>query len=649
MSWLTPLGFLGLIGLVVLIIIYIIRPNFQNKIISSTFIWRLSLRYKKKKMPLSKLRNILLFICQVLIISIAAAILAQPIIEAESEDKYNEKVVIIDASASMLTTTGYDTRFERAVDAVRTLSKEVLDADGKMSIILAHDTASFLIREAGADKSALINDELDKLVDASYGNACTYGASDISGAIKLAEEITSVSSDVEVLLYTDTNYVDHGKVKLVPMADPSDWNAAILDVRAVLDEGYYRIEIDVACYGGVDADIDISCDVSGVNSDKSEVELSASARCKNGEVTTLIFSPADNDVFDDDTRIYSYESITVRTGEYDSFAEDNIFYLYGGEKRPLKIQYSSPLKNNFFDGALLQIRDILGKRWDVEYDDVYYNPEDERTEDPALEGYDVYIFEHYIPPTLPNDGFIFLVHPDKVPATAGLRLGNVIPGDYNIYTNPVALTKGDPHPVLDMVNVEKIELTQYTAISSYDGYTPLMYCGNDPVFMVKNEPEQKIAVMSFNIHLTNLAMLPEFPLLMYNMIEHFVPATITDFVYEINDTVDLNSRSDMITLAGPAGSGVDGEVTEFPTTVVPTVPGVYTVTQTPLSGDEITDSFYVKIPDAESNINAEVDVLVNPYFMQKQEVEDQDLLLYFAIALVALLFAEWWLQTREQF
>ena len=72
MSWLTPLGFIGFIGLVILIIIYIIKPNYQNKIISSTFVWKLSLKYKKNKFPLSKLRNILIFICQVLIISIIA-------------------------------------------------------------------------------------------------------------------------------------------------------------------------------------------------------------------------------------------------------------------------------------------------------------------------------------------------------------------------------------------------------------------------------------------------------------------------------------------------------------------------------------------------------------------------------------------------
>ena len=67
MSWLTPIGFLGLIGLIILIIIYIIKPNYQNKVISSTFIWKLSLKYTRRKIPISKLRNILLLICQILI------------------------------------------------------------------------------------------------------------------------------------------------------------------------------------------------------------------------------------------------------------------------------------------------------------------------------------------------------------------------------------------------------------------------------------------------------------------------------------------------------------------------------------------------------------------------------------------------------
>ena len=69
MSWLTPIGFLGLIGLIVLLIIYLIKPNYQTKQISSTFVWKLSLKYRKKKLPISKLRNILLVCSYVIFFS----------------------------------------------------------------------------------------------------------------------------------------------------------------------------------------------------------------------------------------------------------------------------------------------------------------------------------------------------------------------------------------------------------------------------------------------------------------------------------------------------------------------------------------------------------------------------------------------------
>ena len=62
MSWLAPLGFLALLSIAVLIVIYIIKPNFQQRMITSTYVWRLSLKYRKKKIPISKLSNILIFL-----------------------------------------------------------------------------------------------------------------------------------------------------------------------------------------------------------------------------------------------------------------------------------------------------------------------------------------------------------------------------------------------------------------------------------------------------------------------------------------------------------------------------------------------------------------------------------------------------------
>ena len=43
------------------------------------------------------------------------------------------------------------------------------------------------------------------------------------------------------------------------------------------------------------------------------------------------------------------------------------------------------------------------------------------------------------------------------------------------------------------------------------------------------------------------------------------------------------------------------------------------------------------------------DSLINPIFLVEDDGMMTDLLIYFALALVLLLFAEWWLHLREQF
>ncbi len=91
MSLLLPLGLLGLISLAVLLLIYILKPNYQQKLISSTYIWKLSLKYKRKRVPISKLRNLLIILCQIIILTMAAIILSDPANVTEYPTDYNEK------------------------------------------------------------------------------------------------------------------------------------------------------------------------------------------------------------------------------------------------------------------------------------------------------------------------------------------------------------------------------------------------------------------------------------------------------------------------------------------------------------------------------------------------------------------------------
>ena len=650
MSWLTPIGLLGLIGLIVLIIIYIIKPNYQNKIISSTYIWKLSLKLKKKQIPISKLRSILLFICQVLAICTLAFILAQPVIKAEEEETVTEKIVIIDASASMLTETNDETRFERAVESVRNLADEIFLTEGRLTVILANEKASILVSGVGKDQKDTVYDALDELVDPAAALPVTYGRGALEDAIKLAEETTSVNPDTEVILYTDTTYIDAGKVVVKDVKDPSEWNASILDARAIIDENYYRFEIDVACYGGADADIEVYLDIYGTNTDKVSVHLGGTARCIDGQTTTVVFAknplndktPEENGITAT-VDVFSYDYAIVRIEENDSFEQDNSFELHGGAKPTLRIQYASSNPNNFFATALLVLRDTLSKRWEVEFVEV--KPD----QTPENEGFDFYIFEHSIPKTLPDDGVVILANPNTIPSIAGVQLGK----NYTTNGQEVFLTSDETdHPLMNGVSAENISVTKFTEIKNADGYTTLMSVANGaqeiPVVMAKNEFDQKIAIISFSLNYSNFSMLLDFPLFMYNIFQYYSPSTITEHLFEVNEEIPLNSRSEMLVITDEEGNEI-AVIEEFPDTLPISVPGCYTISQTPISGVETTEKFFVKMPEAECNIAEEVDELTNPYFAVKEEQADFDLLLYFALALVALLFTEWWLQSREQF
>ena len=639
MSWLTPLGFLGLIGLIVLIIIYIIKPNYQQKVISSTFVWRMSLKYRKKRLPINRLHNILLFLCQVLVITSMATILARPIIQAEEEPEITERVAIIDASASMMTVSNNETRFARAVQEVRTLAEEIMENNGRLTVILAGEEAAYVVQSAGSEFKMELYDALDQLIKAPAEEYCTYGDGDMEGAIKLAEQITAETTDVEVLLYTDTMYVDSGRITVKNMVDEQEWNAAILDVRGFIVENYYRFEIDVACYGNVDADIQVYCDIYGVNGDGKPKNLEATARCIGGATQTIVFANYSADDPDptitEDVEVLSYDYACVRVDELDSFEYDNSFYLYGGKKPTLKVQYYSAMPNNYFATAMEVIKNRFGTYWDVDYVEV------DADETPATEGYDVYIFEHEVPNTLPQDGLIIISNPDKMPSSTGLRLGTM----FNC-SDTSTLTQGDEHPIMKGIKAENIIVTRYTEITSYDGYTPLMYCYGAPVVMAKNEPDQKILVMTFSLNYSDFAMLLEFPLLLTNAFHYYMPATLDEHVYSVNSTVDLQCRSPQLHVEGPL---TDVVLTEFPSTVEVKKPGVYTVKQTPISGKEVIENFFVRIPVEESNTAAVEDTLTNPYFFEENGIEDRDLVFYFACALIALLFIEWWLQLRKQF
>jgi hypothetical protein len=116
--------------------------------------------------------------------------------------------------------------------------------------------------------------------------------------------------------------------------------------------------------------------------------------------------------------------------------------------------------------------------------------------------------------------------------------------------------------------------------------------------------------------------------------------------FEVNEKVQLNARADELTVTQ---GNFTQTYNEFPAVLDVDVPGTYTLTQEDVFDNSynIEQKIYVAIPASESNICQLVDTLPKPYNEINEEDYFEDLLIYIAAFLVAVLFIEWWLQSRD--
>ena len=109
----------------------------------------------------------------------------------------------------------------------------------------------------------------------------------------------------------------------------------------------------------------------------------------------------------------------------------------------------------------------------------------------------------------------------------------------------------------------------------------------------------------------------------------------------------MNARGETLTVSRDGALEEENLLfTEFPSILEVSLPGTYTMTQTTF-GNKVKESIFVTIPMSESNIWSKEDALAEPYRVQDDTIVNQDLLLYLAAALVAILFLEWLLQIRD--
>ena len=98
MTFLNPAGLWLLLGIPLVILLYILKPPVKEKAVSSTFLWKLSEKFMKKKSPFRRFRRIFLLILQIVTVLTLSLIAAKPVFLRKDCTDY---ILILDTSASM--------------------------------------------------------------------------------------------------------------------------------------------------------------------------------------------------------------------------------------------------------------------------------------------------------------------------------------------------------------------------------------------------------------------------------------------------------------------------------------------------------------------------------------------------------------------
>ncbi len=688
MTLLTPLGLLALLSVVALIIIYIIRPNYQQKFVSSTFVWKLALKRKRKRIPTSKLRNILLIICQVMILLSLTALLTTPSQPLEVKSDAVEIVAIVDASASMRTKDSDNvSRFERALDKVKILADEAFNNNGLVSLMFAGNTNKFVVEKVTREDRELLDTAIDEALGKSDEESeCTYGKSDLDQAVLMCQEVIETNPSTQIYVYSDIDYgyVPKKDINYERIYDTSEGNLAILNAYAELVNSYYNFHIDVASYGK-DAEITLDVFINNANSSESFggtnniVLQDLTLRCTDSTVTSLVicseatFNEDDKTIAEEKgvtylslkdcysegesgiTNVYSFESINVQIdlngNQVDSYTYDNSFNIYGGKKEQIKVEYVSTKPCIFMQTILEVGTNYCSEYWDMRIDEkqVGYNDEDNTTY--ATEGYDVYFFEHKMPEILPVDGVVVLIDPS--PSQTPYDGGFSVVRQETLVSQPKNFVVESNHNLFANVNVADIQTTKFTYLKLKDefNYKVVASVNRSPVIAVREEVGgTPVVLMGFDLHHSNFpALMKDFVVYMLNLYDHFLPPTVKSHAFEVYENIEVNARSAELTVADANTNGnmFSRTLDTFPSQISFEVPGTYEFSQTTYANKNVTDTVYVRCPMSESNIFEKKDALIAPYKPEVVEEKFKDLMFYVAIALAVLLFLEWFLQSRE--
>lgn len=615
MRFLTP-GFLALAALAApIIILYMLRLRRREVTVSSTMLWQRLMQDREANAPWQKLRRNLLLLLQLLILAVLVAALARPFIPVPTVAA-GSVAVILDASASMSTADqpGGETRFEAAQGIARDLVGD-LSSQEVMTVIAAGPAPQVLTAPSG-DPAALrtaINIAQPTAAPADWEAALALAAASIAGHEEMTIVILSdggLPADLPPLP-TQVRYVRIGR---------ATENLAISALATRPQEEQPQAFVAVSNYGQEDADTILTVELDG------EIHTGERLNVPAGQTTSITLTDLPNQT----QLIRASLTSPVEGGVNDALALDD----------SASTVYAPPISGRVLlmsEGNLF-LEQVFGSLPNVE---AYKLSPGDLPE----ERFDLVVFDGWLPDELPNSNLLIINPPDS---SAYFIV-------HEQFDETAFLRQADD-PILAFVDFSDVAIREAVSIETTGWAQPLVEAQGGPLLLAGQVGGQRIAILTFDLHASNLPLKISFPILIANLMEWYSPAR----PFEAPDAL---RPGDPVTVR-PQAATTAYRVT-FPDGTSQTYPlgegqPVFTATEQLgtyfvelLSGEEpqISGYFAVNLFSPEESRIAPVDSIQIGETAVERGAQDQDygqreFWPWLAGAALVVLLAEWWVYHR---
>jgi Ca-activated chloride channel family protein len=609
MSFLTPLALaLGALA-VPIILMYMLRLRRREVQVSSTLLWRQVLRDREANAPWQRLRRNLLMLLQLAILAALVIALARPYIEVPSVTS-GRVALLIDASASMNATDVEPSRFEAAKRQALSIV-ETLTAQDSMAVIRVAE---------GPEVVQSYTNDTTQLRNAIANVQPGEGSSDWNAALTLAAAGASGAEKFTIIVIGDGGLSgdlasSYGDVKFIPIGK-SDSNMAISALAIATDAARGpQLYARISNYGSQTADV-----VLGIKLDDKLYNALSYTVPASGYADVIVPNLPGNF-----RRIEASLTRPASSSVPDYFAlDDTAWAVYNPAQAGRALLMTK--QNRFLEQGFASLPDWQSFRGDI---------------DKGLpnESFDLYVFDGWLPPSLPNANLLIVNPPTDTP------LFKV--GIYSTDTRNLTVKRDDPRT--RFLKLTDVSILKFKTLTGTAWAEPLFSAEGGPLILAGQYRDHRVAVITFDLHDSDLPLKIAWPILLSNLTEWYkAPRAVQDYSSLRPGqvvTIQPGPEADLVRVQRPDGATTTLKVDQPLLIYADTpMPGIYKVDL--YKGSEFLQEelFAVNLFDeAESRIAPRTPTFGNASAgsAPKDEVGQREFWPWVALAALAILVIEW--------